>query len=201
MLVKAPIFSEVYQNVDETELNDKQASLIDGYLDELGATVRRPGLDEFTDLGSGTGPAVSGLYWWSDKECVIAVCGGDVYKVDYSAHLSQVTATDLGGEDVTADSPVTFDDDGTYCFIACDDKILYTNGTAAVAAIGSNAPDQVSHVACMDGYVLCNRLDSNKNQYHYSNVNTPLTWSALNYFSASGDSDPVTALKVLNRSS
>lgn len=195
--VPVPIFGPVYRNVDGVECNDVCELLVDGYLSELGATVRRPGLDTWLDLGVASPAAVDGLYWWPQKACAIAVCGGRPFKLTFPSRVPTATA-------LSASSPLnerirpTFCTDGTYVFMANGGRIYYSDGTALAAAIAdADAPTEVSHVAFMDGYLIANWLDSNK--WSFADLDTPLSWDAANYFNAAGDADYVKALFCHNR--
>lgn len=191
-----PLFGKLNQNVDGMELSDKSAELRDGYVDQEGFTRKRPGLQYLTDLGAGTNQRVEGFYWWAEKGYAIAVAGGNVYKMTYSAGTA--TVTDLTGDALSANVPVTFATDGTYVFIAGDGRVVYSDGSTNTAYLAdADAPTSVSHVAFVDGYLLVNSLGTN--QWAFSEVNDSLSWDAADVFSAAGDGDDVAAVKVLNR--
>lgn len=190
-----PITKGVYRNADNEALSDRNYQLYDGYLSETGYHVKRPGLSTFADLGLGANKPVVGLFWWPHKQYVMAVCDGRIFKIEYSGGVA--TSTDMGGTTLTNGITTTFATDGTYAFFAAGGPILYTNGTAAVAAIADgDAPTTVTHVDWLDGYLLA--IDGT-NKFYYSDLNTPLAWTATNYFQASGNSDNIVALKVFER--
>jgi hypothetical protein len=195
--VPVPLFTPTYRNVDETELSDQTAYLIDGYLDELGFSRSRPGLSQSLDIGLGINNPVSGLFWWPHKTYVVAVANGNLYKIERSS--GTLSATILSGDTLSSDLPVSFATDGTRVFAASDGRIVYSDGTGAGAAYMADAdvPTSVSHVGYLDGYLLCNNLTTNK--FHHSDVNDSLNFAASNFFSASGNADYITALHVFNR--
>lgn len=51
--IDLPVKGGTYKNISEDALNAVGSSLLDGYLDEFGNVVGRPGLVEFCDLGTG----------------------------------------------------------------------------------------------------------------------------------------------------
>lgn len=199
---KAPLFSDVYQNVDGTELNDKAFTLYDGYRDELGHIVKRPGLRKKANLYSSdplyptVDQGIDGIFWWPQKRCVIAVSGGNTLRLDWNGASFDVT--NLTGTLLRVGTRPSFATDGTYCFIANGGKINYTDGTTVTAEIASvNAPVNVSQIAMVDSYLLANDIDTAK--VHFSNIGNSLTWDALDFFSAEGNPDFITAIAEFNR--
>lgn len=191
--VKVPLFSPVYRNVDQVELSDQNYKLMDGYLDELGATVRRPGLSLFCDLGQGTDKNVDGLYWWDVQSCAIAVCNGQVFKLTYPG--STPTFENITDDALAVGSPCTFAAATDAAFtpfliIANDGVPVYIEDTGDSTAL-SGAPTDVSQVAYLDGYVMAAEEDSNT--VYFSGAYTPTTW-ASEYFSAAGDADVIKAI-------
>lgn len=195
--VKVPIFEGVYKGANGIELRDEQAELMDGYLGELLQTVKRPGLASLITLDTGTN-AVNGISWWDEKSMAVAVANGRVYKIVRSGASSSpsFTTTDLTGTALTV-AQTTFATDGTYLFMASGGRIGYTNGTATTALIAdADAPTTATHVAWLDGYILANNLN---NRFYWSDVNNSLSWSSINFASAEGASDSITALHVWDR--
>jgi hypothetical protein len=205
--VKVPLFSPVYRNVDKTELNDKSYELIDGYLDELGYNVRRPGLALALDLGYGTNFPIEGLFWWPQKSLALALCNNIVFKLTYpgstltAANIttngpgSQATPTFTVGVDSNVSAPVL------YGLMAAGGAIIQSNGTGVVTSnfatlADADAPTVVTHVDFIDGYVLAT---TGKGMFQYADVNAPTTWSALSYATAMRNPDILKALKVFNR--
>lgn len=206
--VKVPLFSPVYRNVDGVELTDQTSLLVDGYTDELGYSRKRPGLSVFTQLGEiGTHP-VNGLFWWPQKNCVLAVCNGKTFKITYtygSASVSNLTSATLATNAAVSCAFGWNAAFASYAFLANGGNIIYTDGSAlTVALTTSGVPTLVSHLAFIDGYLLANNLSTTttalRNQIMYSPVNDTLAaggWS--DYFSAAGNSDYILAVAVLNR--
>jgi hypothetical protein len=195
--VKVPLFSGVYKGADGIELSDDQAELMDAYLGELQQTVKRPGLTSLLTLDTGSA-AVNGLYWWDEKSLAIITSNGRTYKITRTGSLSNPSfaSTDLTGTSLTV-GQTTFATDGTYIFMAAGGRIGYTDGTTTTALIAdADAPTTVTHVGWLDGYVLANNLN---NRFYWSDVNNSLSWGALNFASAEGASDSISALHVWDR--
>ena len=78
--VPLAINSKPYQNVDPIELTGQSESLYDGYIDEAGSTVSRPGLQSFVLLPNAS--PVIGSYWWESKSAVVVVTtDGKIYLI------------------------------------------------------------------------------------------------------------------------
>ena len=194
-----PLSKGTYKNVYDEELSDFDARLIDCYVDDLGYTRKRPGLNLLKDVGSYLGVTtypINGLYWWKNKTVALAVSYGKTLKIAYTSGYT--TITDLTSTNLAINSTPTFATDGTYAFIVKGGQILYTDGTASTAAIAdADAPTTVTHVDWMDGYLLA--CGDGTNKFYWSDVNSSLSWNALNYASAAGNADPILALKVFQR--
>ena len=189
-----PLSAPVYRNVDDSDLTDESAELIDGYLDEAGGTRRRPGLSLLLNLG--TESAVDGLFWWEKKGCAIAVSGGRTYKLTYAGGV--LSGADLTDHKLLVNVKVQFATDRTYCFMTNGSSIVYTDGTANTASVGdSEAPTAVDSIAFIDGYLLAN--NNGENRAYYSNLDNSLAWTAGDRFSAAGDSDDATRIMVVDK--
>jgi hypothetical protein len=197
--IKLPFGTGVYRNVDEMELNDRDAYLMNGYVDELGAIRSFPGLAEWKDLGLGIGAGIDGLYWWEDKACALAVADGKVFKLTYPNQVP--TSVDLFNADrLVQNVRASICTNGTYAFLANGGKIGYTDGTADVAFLAdTDAPAAVCDVAFIDNYILAFTPTA---KWYWSDISptpNPLSWNALSYASAAGDADNIVAGRVRNR--
>lgn len=197
--VTIPLGNGVYKNVDALELTDFDAELRNCYVDEMGFTRKRPGLLLFKDLTSTLGTSsypVTGIYWWVNKNYAIVVGYNKVLKLTYS--LGYATITDITTATINMNGCPIFTTDGTYVFVANGGKIVYTDGTTATAYISdADCPTAVTHVDWLDGYLLA--AGDGTNKFYWSDVNSSLSWNALNYASAAGNPDPIIALKVFER--
>lgn len=205
--VQVPLANSVYSNVDGAELKDRDYELINAYIDELGYTIKRPGLGLAVDLGEGTNKPVTGLFWWPQKNAGIAVCNNKVFKLTYSVGTltaSNITTNALNGSGrptFALGNSASLTNPTFYCIIANGGAMIQGNGTgtsisnfATIADV--DAPTTVSHVDGVDSYVLAT---NGRNTFHYSDLTSPLSWSALSFASAMRNPDNIKALKVFRR--
>lgn len=205
--VKVPLFSIVSRNVDQTELNDKSYELVDGFIDEEGYNVRRPGLSLALDLGYGTNYPIEGLFWWPQKSLALAVCNNKVFNLSFPG--GTLTATDIttNGPGASATPSFTVGVDSNvsapvlYGLISAGGAIIQGNGTGTTVSnfatiADADAPTTVTHVDFIDGYVLAT---TGKGMFQYADVNAPTSWSALSFATAMRNPDNIKALKVFNR--
>lgn len=206
-IVKVPLFSPVYQNVNGEELSDENYRLVDGYLNELGYTVKRPGLSQVLDLGYGTNFPIEGLFWWPLKQVVIAVANNKVHKIENIS--GTLTATDITSNGPgTAGRPVfaqgvnsNVSTPTIYGILAAGGAMVEGHGTGLTisnfATISDgDAPTAVSHIDFIDGYLVAT---TGKTFWQWSDVNAPLSWTAASFASAMRNPDAIVALKVFRR--
>jgi len=195
--IKLPFGTGVYRNADGVELNDRDSRLVNGYVDELDFICRFPGLDEWKDLGLGSGARIDGLYWWEHLSCALAVADGKVFKLTYPNQVA--TSTELfNTARLEQNARASFCTDGTSAFIANGGQIGFTNGTADVAFVADgDAPTTVSAVSYLDTYILASVSGTNK--FQWCDVGDPTAWNALSFASAAGDADLIQTHCVRNR--
>lgn len=192
MLQPLPLNGPVYQNIDSSALPGQYAAeLRDCYLDEMGNTVKRPGLAEWEDLALSS--AVDGLYWWDEKGIVIAVCGGRVWKItDRNGTKQEIT-----GEQMAVGRRPSFATDGTYLFAANGGQIIYTDGNINTARVPDvDAPGEVDFVDWVDLYLLMQKKGTD--QLYYSEVAAPLNVNPLNFDVSYSQPDVTVAMGVAN---
>jgi hypothetical protein len=181
-----------YQNVDEVALTDVSPALINGYVDEVGATNKWPGLQLWKDLSYNY--PIQGMFLWGIKNLLIVVANGHTWKI-----TSNKTATDITtvGQELSASKPATFASDGSSLWIATGGKIGYlVNETSNVVWVADgDAPTQVSHVAYLDGYIIANLLGSQK--FYFTDPVDRTSWSSLDFATAEAQPDTLQALCVM----
>ena len=184
--VPLPITGPAFRNEDETELDSRNTYLMDVVVNELGDTVKRPGLQEWVDLGTTTG--TNGLYWWDEQNALIAVNNGLAFKITNASGGFEP----LGGVTVPVGNKVSFESNG--------DQLLYTNGgqmvltplsgpTAYIA--DPDAPTQVSYVLIHDQYAIALMRDTS--QFQISEVGDITNWRAQDIFTAESKPDKLLA--------
>lgn len=195
--VTVPIFKPVYTGVDNVEISDGNFSLTDGYRSDLGATLGRPGSSSVATINASSTRPVSGVFWWSEQNQVVVVSDGRIVTLTHSNGV--VTGIERATTRLfDPEIPPTFATDGERCFIAAGGPLVYIGATGSPVRLGDpDAPIDVTHVVYIDGYILCN--DRNTNRFYFSNVNSSLSWNALDFASAAGSPDVITAIHVYNR--
>lgn len=205
--VPVPLFANVYRNVDGEELSDRNYELIDGYVDELGYSVKRPGLSLLLDLGYGTNLPVEGLFWWPHKQVVIAVCNNKVLKLSYTSGTLSATDITTNGPGTAATPTFGIGTNANvatptiYGVVAAGATMTTGNGTGTTISnfatmADADAPTTVTHVDFIDGYLLAT---TGTGVFQYADVNAPTTWSAGSYANAMRNPDVIKALKVFQR--
>ena len=169
--VPLPINQPLYQNLDESSQSNTSPERHDVFMDESGSMVRRPGLEEFVEVG--TGP-INGLYYWYEKDKLYIVSGKDLYSMTEGGTTALIES-DL----FNIDTRVIWDE-----AINPSRKIFGTNGGIPVEYDGAtaqkltdaNAPQLATHLAIFDTYLIANQTGTQK--IEYSNVGQPTVFSA-----------------------
>lgn len=198
MIAKIPIQGGAYKNIDEASLSQVGPMLIDGYVDELGNTNKRPGLSQFVDLGLSS--AVEGLYWWDYNQSVIAVCHGNIYEIKYKDGITATTNI-TGSKKLLSNARPTFASAGATVAMANGGRIQTYTGSGLTTEIqDADAPTLVTHVAYLDQYILSNIVGTGRFGWSSYNPATsawdPTYWEALSFASAMSRPDNLLALFV-----
>jgi len=184
-----PITGDPYRNVDESELDQISPMAQDSYIDELGYTQKRPGLNLLVDLG--TNAAIDGLYWWEQQGIALVVSNGRTWKMTDSVG----TITELTGDSLLTGTPVTFAPNGTTMVMANGGRMVTTTAAGPTTYIADgDAPTTVSHVAFLDGYTLANQTGTQR--FWWSDNLAPTSWNASSQALAQGSPDNLIALHV-----
>lgn len=195
--VPVPIFQPVFKGVDGAELNEDNFAVLDGYRTLKGGSTSRPGsIATFTATGA-TGFGFDGMFYWSEKDCVMAVGAGELYQLTYISNTPVITSLTAGVPLLNQSRPVSICVDGTNVYACNGGRIVYSavGGTPAYIA-DPDAPTNATHVDFLDGYIIA--IDGS-NKFYWSDVNAGTSWNALSFASAAGSPDKINALKVLNR--
>lgn len=192
--VDIPLFTKTFKGVDKTVLTDESFRQYNAYTDELGGVNVRPG----ESLGINSGVQVDGLYFWPGKYLLsVEAQKVKLHQVNSNGTLTLI-ATSLASSEIPVGASVTFTNDATYTFLAARKKICYVDSSGNLNVLAdADAPTQVSHVVRLDGYILANNLGDGK--VYWSDVNSPLAWSALSFAEAEGNPDNNVAIALLQR--
>lgn len=197
VIVKVPLFEDVYTNTAGAILNDKNYRLYDAIQGELGETISRPGLGGKISLGTANYKPTTGVWYWLHKDKFLITNNTKVYLGTPTG--GTVTIADKTGTAITTGRPTSFTTDGAVAIIASGGNMVYTDGSANTATLApAGAPTAVTHVDFLDGYIIANSLGSNT--FHWCDTNDYTNWSTGNSGSAQAvaNADNIVALKVLN---
>ena len=183
---KLPIHKPPSRNTDELGLKGYGAQLYDGYIDDFGNVMRRPGLVELCDLG--TSAAIDGLYWWDEESVAIAVSGTETHQITGS----DGTNSQITGDYFESGARPMFGNYGSTLYAANGGKIISVTTSAVSEMADADAPQTVTHVGVIDTYLLANGTDG---KMWYSNVGAPTDWDG-DYVTAEVAYDNVNALIV-----
>ena len=182
-----PLTGDPYANTEEPEMDGVSVSVMDAYVNELGHTVKRPGLTEWSDLG--TSAKVDGLYWWDNENALVSVSAGRVWKhTDLTG-----TKTELLGTTLNSGTRVTFAKEPNKLVMANGARMVHTDLLTLTQMADADAPTAVTHVTSLDGYVLANSAGTRDTQF---STNLDLTtWAAVDTFRKAGRPDDLIGIQ------
>lgn len=174
------MIGQPYENVEEIELDNLNATVQDGYVNEMDHIAKRPGLTSWKDTG--TGLPIDGLYWWDEQNCVIVVSNTRVWKItDSSGTMTELT----GSTALLAGGIVSFASDGSRLVMANGAQMVHTDLSTLTTMADAQAPTAVTHLAWLDGYLLA----MGSTQINFSDPLDVTSWVAADYFEAEGTPD------------
>jgi hypothetical protein len=182
-----PLTGDPYANVEEVELDGVSASIQDAYVNELGHTVKRPGLVEWVDttaLGR-----VNGLYWDEVHNVVVSTANGLVYK--HTDATGTKTEIDLTGSLQEGAIRTTFITDRSKILMADGATMLHTDLNTGTTMVDAQAPTTVSHVAYLDGYAIAT---AGGRDFQFSDPTDITSWAAVDTARKSGKPDDLKAI-------
>jgi hypothetical protein len=221
MIKKIPIQNVIFKNTDEVGLDELSFDRINCDVDDLGNIISTPGLDPFVTLAGGGGD-IQSQYYWRDKDVVIAVSGGRIYKINRSGDVKDITGERA---ELLPHNKVSFASDKDFLFMANGGKIIFYSelfgkmnsgiddpevanididgtlggiyideilGDHTINYTSDDAPTQVSHLAYINKVLVCNSLETDL--AYYSDPNVPTSISKARFFSAESKTDNIIAL-------
>lgn len=120
------------------------------------------------------------------------VFGARMYAVDINGSFGDIGA-------IPGVGPVDMDDNGTQLGISVTstgDLFYFTPATGVLAQVTDVDFVSAISVACLGGYTICARVDSNT--FAWSAIGDMAAWDALDFASAEGASDNVVRIKRVN---
>lgn len=183
-----PIKEKLFANVDEIGNTVAITSLVDIIKDDLRNNAPRFRLIEFADLG--TGKPIDGVFRFKKQKFMAAVSGGRLFKI---TELGVVTEIPITGGSLSLNSKASLADFGSTVYICNNSKIIKWTLDAATAApiADPDAPDNATHVAFFDQYLLAAIKGSQK--FEWSDTGRPDDWLG-EFASAEARPDDITGL-------
>lgn len=147
-LIPLPIGAGINLDTDDSTLHDgSSVAYYNCYIDRGNAIKTIPGCVEYADLGTGPGEEVF-PYYSKQLDVMLAISSGRVWaKIGTGG-----TFTELTGAVLSAGAVPSFTEDGTDIFFAADGPINKYGAT--ITQLGGNAPDRVTGLAYIGGYIL-----------------------------------------------
>jgi hypothetical protein len=199
-----PLGRGVEKRSDESALAEQDSDLFDGFIDLVGASVKRPGATQWQDLTGGGNAepgnvGIDGIYFWEQREALVVVANGLITVITRS--LGSYSASDLANTTAPLTPGVrpTFSCDGSNLVIASGGRMVHMNGVGSAIFISdADAPTAVTHVTFLDGFHIANSVGTNR-WYFSENVNDPSSWNGLDFASGAANPDYITAIHVLRQ--
>jgi hypothetical protein len=184
-------FGDFVSNIDELELTGNSAAITDGYLDEAGYFVKRPGLTTYATLPNGK--PIDGLYWWDEALLLIAVSNGNVYKID-TAQTVTLIASSIMASNVRPIFATIKIAGANRLAMTSGASVYYTDGSTATLISDAQAPTAATHIVSMDQYLVANTATDS---ILFSVVGDVLNWEALDFVTAERKPDAVVAIHTV----
>lgn len=205
--VKVPLGTPAYTNVDGVQLTDASYRIHNAFVDETEAIVKRPGYTSlFTSDNQSLNQSIRNMFWWSHIDKLVTVTGSNVYLTKKNGEIFDLTRlydqTSLGTI-LNGNKRPSIATDGTYLYVAEGKTLAQTttvSGQTYFIEADATITKPTTHVAYLDGYLLCNIADTTGFQFSDPVTHTPgSSWTADDYASAVGDPDVLNALYVYGR--
>lgn len=131
--------------------------LINGYFDQDGSLIKWPGISTFVDFND-IGHPIQGIYESQKTGNVYVVYSNLLRKIASDGTATTITGTGLNYSGVRA----SFDEDGSQIFVCNNSRINKVNEGAGTASLisGGTAPDNVTHLFWLQGFLSANGLQS-----------------------------------------
>jgi len=174
-------FGKPYRNIDERSITENLYVGQDIVFTEANTIMKRPGLVQFADVG--TGIACDGIYWWDKMDMAIVISNGRVWKItDSSGTMTELTTT---GSTPNVGYKVSFAEvyygSTLLLFFVNKGVIMYTDGGATYETHpDGTAPQAASHLVHLNGVLVANDTGvGQKNTFYWSAASDPLDFNGV----------------------
>lgn len=187
--VKLPLNAVPDQNVDEISIGfdaNVGGSFFDGYFNENGDIIKRPGLGNPFNLS--TNGAINGMFWWDDQFQAVFVSQGRVFKREFDGG----PVTEILGASLELNTRPTFAQNGNFLVCCNGGRLISTNGAVSDTITDPFAPTAATHLAQISGFLLAFELGTSIIKFTDFNLVNPLNnWQERRFFSAEANPDKV----------
>jgi hypothetical protein len=196
--IPIPLFTPVYKNAEGSVLTSDAELQYNGFIDQKDGLNIRPG----ETVAYNPGRQMGGLFYWPDKDIFVSVSNDTVeILIESGTTLSVIGGTASGNLVSGYGKPIAFASDGTRVFLA-NGGVIHDVTTLGVLTplADTDAPQYVTHLAFLDGYILAiNDGERGDGKFYNSVVTDGESWSALGFQSAEGSPDNLQSLQVVQR--
>lgn len=204
--VKLPFAADVYDSIDDVELNDRDVQLYDAYISRQGTMRVRPTAPTphynllLVDAIDSIYYSNVGAAWWIISNNNVRKTTSPAVGASYQTVTFAPGPFDLA----SAAQKASWTTDGT-TLVMCKGRSMWygaLSGTALTQVTGGTPPANVCDVAFIDGYFLA--CVPNDTKYYFSQsplglTTYPNSWPAANYVGASRLGDGNVSIRVMNR--
>jgi hypothetical protein len=184
---KIPLLSTVNSNPYGPEARESNLRHFNLFSDDLGGLIRRPGVA--TLASSEEDADCSGVFYWPEKDVIVAVLGDQKVMVFYRGSVSLIGQLDLTG---ASGQPPTFarcqHEGADLLVLANGGRLHYLEQTGTSYELkvidGAAAPQRATHVCYIGRYLVAN--DTQDALFRWSGTGRPLEWASNN----AGDQEP-----------
>ena len=179
-----PIKNKIFQNVAESALGGGlNATLENGYINDVGGISRFPRLKEYCSLSGG-----SPTFLEEHRGDLVAVSGSQVYRINPDTpEVENVTEVAVSGS-----SRVIFAKTENELLAAAGRSIVKLSGDKS-ELLSTEAPES-THVAYLGARVLA--IEPRTGLFQYTPVGNYVAWDPLDTLSAEGKPDNITGMLV-----
>jgi len=191
--IKIPIVAPPYPTLDGIELDKNSVSVIDGYIDEAGYLIKRPGLKAAFTLPQNA--PVDGMAYWQGMDLLVAVCNQRAYTISASGTITDISTPTGSFLQFRSKPTFAFTVINTVQYMAvCNGGDIHVSqdGGSLAAITDPQAPTSATHITFLNNRLYSNIVGSDV--FRWSNFEDPFTWDVLGFATAQGEPDQITAL-------
>jgi hypothetical protein len=189
-------------DINQAAPNEGLVDIFDGYIDSYGVLRKRHGLETISEVFNQKENQVGyqGIFFWKEKNLVISVINGEVYR-----NISEGELTKVSGDVTLTPGKISFATNGSWLFIASTGggEGVVMSGTSDAEYISTNdaiVPKSINSVSDLDGYILASETNTKRVWYTKTpDIDETVRPEFDQYFSAMGTPGKVLGVFTINR--